>query len=162
MAQTKAKASSKRSTGSKKPQAISRGSSKKAASSGKRATPRKQSKGSKPTPVAAGRNATDKATTAVGAKATNAVGAAASKAKLPLLAGGAALAGVAGGAALGARQARRHPHGFAKAAKGVGALGVQAGHLASELQRNREATNGQHRSPLEVVLEGLTARRSRS
>ncbi|HEY8815461.1 MAG TPA: hypothetical protein VIP57_10225 [Candidatus Dormibacteraeota bacterium] len=96
------------------------------------------------------------------AKATNAVGNAAGKAKLPLLAGGAALAGVAGGAALGARQARRHPHGFAKAAKGVGALGVQAGHLASELQRNREATNGQHRSPLEVVLEGLTARRSRS
>ena len=154
MAQTKTRASSKRSTGSKKPQARSRGLSKKAASSRKRAAPRKQSNGSKPTPVAAMSKATD--------KATNAVGTAASKAKLPLLAGGAALAGVAGGAALGARQARRHPHGFAKAAKGVGALGVQAGHLASELQRNREATNGQHRSPLEVVLEGLTARRSRS
>jgi hypothetical protein len=81
---------------------------------------------------------------------------------MPLLAGGAALAGIAGGAALGARQARRHPHGFAKAAKGVGALGIQAGHLASDLQRNREAKNGQHRSPLEVVLEGLTNRRSRS
>jgi hypothetical protein len=95
-------------------------------------------------------------------KARSAVGAAAGKAKVPLIAGGAALAGVAGGAALGARQARRHPHAFAKAAKGVGALGIQAGHLASELQRNREATNGQHRSPLEVVLEGLTARRSPS
>src|SRR5881394_68076 len=154
MAQTKTRASSKRSTGSKKPQARSRGSSKKAANSRKRATPRKQSNNSKTTPMAAVGNATD--------KATNAVGTAASKAKLPLLAGGAALAGVAGGAALGARQARRHPHGFAKAAKGVGALGVQAGHLASDLQRNREGTNGQHRSPLEVVLEGLTARRSRS
>ena len=165
MAQTKTRPTSKRSTGSKKPQARSRGSSKKTASSRKRATPRKQSNASKPNPVAAVSNATDKATTAVGdtaAKATSAVGNAAGKAKLPLLAGGAALAGVAGGAALGARQARRHPHGFAKAAKGVGALGVQAGHLASELQRNREATNGQHRSPLEVVLEGLTARRPRS
>ena len=164
MAQTKTRASSKRSAGSKNPQARSRGSSKKAASSRKRARPRKQSNAAKPTPVAAVSNATDKATTAVGdtaAKATNAVGTAAGKAKMPLIAGGVALAGVAGGAALGARQARRHPHGFAKAAKGVGALGVQAGHLASELQRNREATNGQHRSPLEVVLEGLTARRSR-
>lgn len=165
MAQTKTRAATKRSTGSKKPQARSRGSSKKTAGSRKRAAPRKQSNTSKTTPAAAVSNATDKATTAVGdtaAKATSAVGNAAGKAKLPLLAGGAALAGVAGGAALGARQARRHPHGFAKAAKGVGALGVQAGHLASELQRNREATNGQHRSPLEVVLEGLTARRSRA
>lgn len=165
MAQTKAKASSKRSTGSKKPQAGPRGSSKKAASSGKRAAPRKQSNGSKPTPRAQVSSATDKAPTAVGdtaAKATGAVGTAAGKAKVPLIAGGAALAGVAGGAALGARQARRHPRGFAKAAKGVGALGVQAGHLASELQRNREATNGRHRSPLEVLLEGLTARRSPS
>ncbi|HET9163858.1 MAG TPA: hypothetical protein VFN89_10520 [Solirubrobacterales bacterium] len=110
-------------------------------------------------------NATDKAATAVGdtaAKATSAVGAAAGKAKVPLIAGGAALAGAAGGAALGARQARRHRRGLAKTARGVGALGVQVGHLASELQRSREATNGQHRSPLEVVLEGLTARRSRA
>jgi hypothetical protein len=157
MAQTKTRASSKRSTGSKKPEARSGGSSKKTTSSRKRATTRKQTNGSKPTPVAAVSNATE--------KATSAVGAAAGKAKLPLIASGVALAGVAGGAALGARQARRHPHGFAKAAKGVGALGVQAGHLASELQRNREATNGngsKHRSPIEIVLEGLTARRSPS
>jgi hypothetical protein len=82
---------------------------------------------------------------------------------VPLIASGAALAGAAGGVALGARQARRHPNGFAKAAKGVGALGVQAGRLAADLQRNREAANGsnKHRSPVEVVLEGLTARRSR-
>jgi hypothetical protein len=80
---------------------------------------------------------------------------------VPLIAGGAALAAAAGGAALGARQARRHRPGLAKTAKGMGALGIQAGHLASELQRNREATNGHRRSPLEVVLEGLTARRSR-
>jgi len=44
-----------------------------------------------------------------GAKdAGNTVGRAVSKARVPLLAGGAALAGVAGGAAIGAHQARRH------------------------------------------------------
>jgi hypothetical protein len=166
MAQTKTRASSKRSTGSKKPQARSRGSSKKAASSHKQASSRKQPNASKSAATAAASNAADKATSAAGnaaGKATNAVSTAAGKAKVPLIASGAVLAGAAGGAALGVRQARRHPHGFAKAAKGVGALGVQAGHLASELQRNREATNGggRHRSPVEVVLEGLTARRSR-
>lgn len=166
MAQTKAKASSKRSAGSKKSQARSRGSTKKSANSRSRqASSRKQPKSSKPAPVVAASNAADKATTAVGdtaAKATSAVGTAASKAKVPLIASGAALAGAAGGAALGVRQARRHRHGLGKAAKSAGTLGVQMGHLASELQRNREATNGQHRSPLEVVLEGLTARRSRA
>jgi hypothetical protein len=165
MAQTKTRASSKRSAESKKPQARSRGSTKKSPSSQRRASSRKQPKSSKPTPAAAVSNAADKATSAVGdtaVKATSAVGTAAGKAKVPLIAGGAALAGAAGGAALGARQARRHRHGLAKTARGVGALGVQMGHLASELQRNREATNGQHRSPLEVVLEGLTARRSRT
>jgi len=99
------------------------------------------------------------------AKATSAVSTAAGRAKVPLIASGAALAGAAGGAALGARQVRRHRRrGLAKTARGVGALGVQVGHLASELQRNREGVNGsgQHRSPLEVVLEGLTARRSRA
>ncbi len=149
MAQTKTKAPSKRSAGSKKPNARSRGSTKKSTSS------RKRESLSASTPVAAVSNATDKATTAVG-NATD-------KAKIPLVAGGAALAGAAGGAMLGARQARRHRRGFGKAARTAGTLGIQMGHLASELQRNREATNGnsQHRSPLEVVLEGLTSRRSR-
>ena len=110
--------------------------------------------------------------------AGQAVGHAASKAKVPLVAGGAALAGAAGGLALGARQARRgrgmaiarrpqlkvSSRDLARAAKEVGTFGAQMGHLASELQRTREAANGgrQHRSPVEVVLEGLTARRSRS
>jgi hypothetical protein len=82
---------------------------------------------------------------------------------MPLLAGGAALAGAAGGMVLGARQARRHHHGdFARAAKEVGSFGAQVGRLASELHQARESVgNGKHRSPLEVVLEGLTARRSR-
>lgn len=111
--------------------------------------------------------------------AGGAVGKAASKAKLPLVAGGAALAGAVGGMAVGAHQARRHKvlagamarrpmvkvnsRDLAGAAKQVGTFGAQMGRLASELQQAREGGhNNEHRSPLEVVLEGLTARRSRS
>lgn len=110
--------------------------------------------------------------------AASKAGSAASKAKMPLLAGGAALAGAAGGLALGTRQARRHGTGakmlsrrpqvkvrsqdLARAAKEVGSFGAQVGRLASELQQTREAAgNGKQRSPVEVVLDGLTARRSR-
>jgi hypothetical protein len=97
------------------------------------------------------------------------VGRVASKAKVPLMAGGAALAGAAGGLALGARQSHRHrgisgvnSDGLAKAAKKVGGFGVQVGELALEGQRARQASNGKaHRSPIEVVLQGLTSRQSR-
>lgn len=154
MAQTKSKArsSAKRSGGSKKPQARSRSSS----SNGSKASSRKRASSRMPAPAAE--------VAKVASKTTTAVGNAADKAKLPLVAGGAALAGAAGGMALGARKARRNRRGLAKAAKGVGVLGARVGHLATELQRNREAANGgdPHRSPVEVVLEGLTARRSRS
>jgi hypothetical protein len=136
MAQTKTKASTKRSAGSKKPQPRSRGSTQKSTNS------RKRSNSPASTPVAAMGNAADKATTAVGN--------AADKAKMPLLAGGAALAGVAGGVVLGTRHAHRHSR-MDKAIK-----------LAHELQQVRQPANGRHRSPLEVVLEGLTARRSRA
>jgi hypothetical protein len=108
------------------------------------------------------------------------VGKAASKAKTPLLAGGAALAGAAGGIAIEAMRSRRsHPRkvlgiklprgkrmrvrsrDVAKAAKKVGTLGQQVGELATELRHAREETGGsdKHRSPVEVVLDGLTARR---
>lgn len=107
------------------------------------------------------------------------IGSAASKAKVPLLTGGAALAGAAGGLALGVHQARHRGVGakmlsrrpqvkvrsqdLATAAKQVGSFGAQVGRLASELQQTREAVgNGKQRSPVEVVLDGLTARRSRS
>jgi X-X-X-Leu-X-X-Gly heptad repeat protein len=64
--------------------------------------------------------------------------------------------------ALGARQARRsNRHSLAKAAKGAGTLGAGMGRLASEIHQARESGNGKHRSPVEVVLEGLTARGSR-
>jgi hypothetical protein len=106
-------------------------------------------------------------------KAGRTVGRAASKAKLPLAAGGAALAGAAGGLAIGMRKARRgrgiggaiprRKVNVAKAAKEVGAFGAQMGQLAAELQNTREAANDStHRSPIEVVLEALTARRSRA
>jgi hypothetical protein len=102
-----------------------------------------------------------------------------SKAKVPLLASGAALMGAAGGLVMGNRHGRRNgrlakalpkrpqikldSHDIAKAAKEVSKAGAQVGHLASELQRARETANGsKHRSPVEVVLDGLTHRRSRS
>jgi hypothetical protein len=93
------------------------------------------------------------------------------------MAGGAALAGAAGGLALGARRTRRNGVGaralsrrpqvkvrsqdLARVAKEVGSFGAQMGRLATELQQTREAVgNDRHRSPVEVVLDGLTARRS--
>lgn len=98
-----------------------------------------------------------------------------SKAKLPLVAGGAAVAGAAGGLALAStKQAKKSRLGsalmrkprikvdsgdLAKAAKEVGNFSAQVGELANELQRARESGNGKRRSPVEVVLQGLTARR---
>jgi len=97
------------------------------------------------------------------------VGHAASKVKVPLMASGAALAGVAGGLAFGNRQAHRHnglagvsSKELAKAAKKAGSAGLRVGELALEGRRAREARNGDgkiHRSPVEVVLQGLTSRR---
>jgi hypothetical protein len=102
-------------------------------------------------------------------QAGSTVGRAVSKAKVPLVAGGAVLAGVAGGAALGAHQARRHrglagvsSDDLAKAARKMGDFGAQMGEMAIELRRARQASNGNgkhQRSPIEVVLQGLTSRR---
>jgi hypothetical protein len=93
----------------------------------------------------------------------------ASKAKVPLVAGGAALAGAAGGIALGAHQAHRRrgiggidSDDLTRAARKVGDLGAQVGEIAFEVRRAREASNGNvRRSPVEVVLQGLTARHPR-
>lgn len=103
------------------------------------------------------------------------VGKAAGKAKVPLIASGAAIAGVAGGIALASRQDRhrrlamamRKPRikltskDVAKATREVGHFGSQMGQLAAELRRAREANGGsaKRRSPIEIVLDGLTARR---
>src|SRR6476659_3793039 len=93
----------------------------------------RRSNSSKSAPSAAVSNAAGKATTVVGN--------AADKAKIQL---------VAGGVALGRRHAHRHSR-MDRAIK-----------LAHELQQVRQPADGRHRSPLEVVLEGLTARRSRA
>ena len=130
MAQAKAKSSPRRRPAARKKSVAHRPSA-----------PRR-SNSSKSAPSAAVSNAAGKATTVVGN--------AADKAKIPLVAGGAALAGVAGGVALGRRHAHRHSR-MDRAIK-----------LAHELQQVRQPADGRHRSPLEVVLEGLTARRSRA
>lgn len=99
----------------------------------------------------------------------------ASKAKVPLVAGGAVIAGAAGGMALAASK-RGRKNGLtkammrrpkvkidskdvAKAAKEMGNFSAQVGELTNELQRARKSADGKHRSPVEVVLQGLTARR---
>jgi nitrogen fixation/metabolism regulation signal transduction histidine kinase len=47
----------------------------------------------------------------------------------------------------------------ARAAREVGALSQHVAELATELRHARENTNeGKRRSPVEVVLDGLTAR----
>lgn len=169
MAQAQAPASRRRSRSQKKPSARSRGSSNSSSNRTSKKAKQSTSKPSKPSPVTAIEN-TAKEAGRTAKDAGKTVGKAASKAKVPLLAGGAALAGAAGGIALGAHQARRHSHrgigkvvkrdDLTKAAKRVGTFGVQMGQLAGELQHAREDSNGRHRSPIEVVLEGLTARRS--
>jgi hypothetical protein len=90
------------------------------------------------------------------------------KARVPLMTASAVLAGAAGGIALGARQAHRKgglgkvsSKDLTKAAKKVGDIGAQVGEVALEVRRARESTNGHgkaHRSPIEVVLQGLTSR----
>src|SRR5437764_7226905 len=112
-----------------------------------------------------------------------AVGSATRRARGPLVAGGAALAGMAGGAALSGVLGRRRPlaaklpakprvqirsRDLAKTAKQSGSFGQDVGsfgeNLASlvvEVRQAREAVahRNHRRSPIEVVLDGLTARR---
>ncbi len=103
------------------------------------------------------------------------VGKAASKAKAPLLASGAALAGAAGGLAIGAMRSRRSHKGLvpkalppkrvkissqdvAKAARGIGMVSQHVADLTSEMNGEQRGKNGKRKSPVEVVLEGLTRR----
>jgi hypothetical protein len=120
----------------------------------------------------------------VGDKAKSAgqgVGKVASKAKVPLVAGGAAIAGAGGAMALAAASKGGRKKGMknlkaamprkpnvkiksgdlAKAAKEVGKVSAQVGEIANGIQRAQDSSNGdgKHRSPIEVVLQGLTARR---
>jgi hypothetical protein len=47
----------------------------------------------------------------------------------------------------------------AKAARGVGSVSAQVSEIAGGLESAASGRNGKHRSPIEVVLQGLTARR---
>ena len=104
-----------------------------------------------------------------------AISSVASKVKGPALAGSAALVGLAGGVALGARRnssrktlgmrvgsgASKASKNLADASKNFGRFGENLGQFAAEMQRTREAIdNGSKgRSPIEVVLRALTTRR---
>jgi hypothetical protein len=115
-----------------------------------------------------------KAVTSAAQDAGHSVGDAASKAKVPLIAGSAALAGIAGGVAIGAKGLRRRKvlgvpmprrsvlkkstKNLADAAREAGNFGRQMGELTSEVHKTREAMDDKHRSPIEVVLQGLTRR----
>jgi hypothetical protein len=112
-----------------------------------------------------------------GKDAGHATGQALSKARIPLLAGGAALAGTLGGVVLGAtrsggkvlgvklpqsKRVKFRSKDLASAAKEVGRFGENVGDLTTELRRAREGlANGtaKHDSPVEVLLKGLTHRR---
>jgi len=47
----------------------------------------------------------------------------------------------------------------AKAAKGIGNFSAQVSEIADGIDSAASGRNGKHRSPVEVVLQGLTARR---
>jgi hypothetical protein len=134
-----------------------------------------------------GEGAVDSVKDTVGGDAVTTV---AKKAKGPALAGAAALAGLAGGLAIASRaggprrvlgvpvpgtrrslikintprrvKARSASKDLLKAAGEIGSAGRRVGELVTELQRVRaELDRGRQRSPVEVVLEGLTSRRVR-
>jgi hypothetical protein len=164
--------------------------------SGSKAKPGSRSKASKPRSKAGapssrassrngsskgGSGAIESAREAVGdagQKAGKAATEAASKAKVPLIAGGAALVGAAGGFALNAARSNgskvlgvKMPKArvkvsskdLVKAADRVASAGEQIGRVSTgirELQGTSDADhgNGLHRSPIEVLIQGLTRR----
>ena len=122
------------------------------------------------------RHAVGSAGHAVGSAGKEA-GHAVSKAKIPLLAGGAAALGTVGGIALGAsrsgnkvlgvklpkpKRVKLRSKDLSKVAKEVGRFGENVGELTTELKHAREGLangEGKHNSPIEVLLNGLTSRR---
>jgi hypothetical protein len=101
-------------------------------------------------------------------------GSVASKLKTPAIAAGTAVVGMAGGLALAGRGSRKKVLGvpvpgastaettsksLAEAAKQLGSFAERAGELATEIRLVREGVaNTPRRSPVEVVLQGLTSR----
>ena len=80
--------------------------------------------------------------------------------KTPAIAGGAAVLGLAGGVAIGRRKTNSASANLAEAARQIGTFGEKVGDLATQVSMVREGVaQGRKRSPIEVVLEGLTSRR---
>jgi hypothetical protein len=122
--------------------------------------------------VGDGAKAVRDAVGSAGKEAGHAVG----KAKIPLLASGAAVAGTVGGLVLGAsrsgdkvlgvklpksKRVKLRSRDFSKAAKEVGRFGENVGELTTELRRAREGLasgDGKQSSPIEVLLSSLTSR----
>ena len=85
----------------------------------------------------------------------------------PALTAGAAVAGMAGGFALGSWRASRAPRGMGKVARAAGQLAQQLGALTNEVTSAGEDVRelqqllrqANRRSPVEVLLDGLTHRR---
>jgi hypothetical protein len=146
-------------------------SSARSGSSGNGSGPKARRSASK-SPVASARE------TVVGGaqNAGQAVGSAANAAKVPAVAGGAALAGLVGGMAI-ARGGRRRVlgvpvpgtrrplvkiNGRGSGTKQLMKTGRQMVELAVEVhQARQQLATERRRSPIEVVLDGLTARRGR-
>lgn len=112
-----------------------------------------------------------------GEKAGHATSQVASKGKIPLIAGGAALVGAAGGMALRAarsgggkvlgmnvptrKRVRIRSKDLAKTANSLASFGEQVGAVSAGLRNAQEVRGngtGPHNSPLEVLLQGLTRR----
>ena len=180
-----------RSTGSKASNRRAASSARRAQSSGRRSSGRSSSRnGSSAKPVEAVRDtvASGAHNVASGAQSTgHAIGSAAGKAKGPALTGGAAFAGLVGGMVIATRGGRRKVLGVpvpgtrrplvkiktprrnhmakdvVKAAGQMGNAGRQMAELATEVRLARQQLDSRRRrSPIEVVLEGLTARRGRA
>jgi hypothetical protein len=175
---SRASSSSKAKTTNAKAKATRKSSGRKAKATTSRANgASSQAKSSHSNGVASGVGDGAKAVRSAVGSAGKEAGHAVSKAKLPLLAGGAAVAGTVGGLVLGAsrsgdkvlgvklpksRRVKLRSRDFSKAAKEVGRFGENVGELTTELKRAREGLangEGKQSSPIEVLLSGLTSRR---
>ena len=104
-------------------------------------------------------------------KVTGTVGTAAKKAKAPLVAGGAAAAGLAAGTVLGSKlRANRRSHVLGvplprrselkSGAKHAARAGQWVAGMQADVRAVRaQAEQSQRQSPIEVLLSGLTSRR---
>ena len=155
-------------------------SSKTKAASKARSRPRRSSERPKSVPHNKSSNGVEGSAKAIRDAVSSAgkeTGQAVGKAKIPLLAGGAALAGTVGGVVIGSthsggkvlgvslpkpKRVKIRSKDLAKAAKEVGHLGENVGELTAEFRRVREGLaggDGKQNSPLEILLKGLTMRR---